>query len=300
MLRCPSCSAPIEGQGEQCAYCGARLAGYEKHAEVEWPLRSPDAEALVALELRCPRDRPLDPVRGLLEDAFVAAVVELGPRGSLRRVEQALRDRIPARLEAGYRLEDLRLTAYTPLWDGTRRTERRPLRARRRRPTSRPAEEPVEELVAPSDETSARLRSFSAEHTTRVMKGAGLALGLALVVAALFSLGMWISRHLFATVLGILAVGAVAAIAWAVQRDRARKARWRAHRARKRAASASGRVEEAPSPPAPPAPEAASAPEAPEPSPAAPEAEGPPEEPSTDSSVSLRAPGAPARRRERG
>lgn len=236
MLRCPNCSAPIDGKAKACDYCSADFAGLEKHAEVEWPLRAPEAEALVALDLRCPSEVPLDPVRKVLEDLFVALVVELGPGMSLRGVELQLRRRLLERLESTYRLEALRVTAFTPVWRGGKTERQAPLfQARRKSPTSKPVkgDDGVrEELVAP---VRRRKPPPDPIDLGALVVHVGLSLALAAVVGAAIAIGVWVSHHLMLTILLVLGAGAGAAIVWGVRRDRRRKATWEAFVQQKRA-----------------------------------------------------------------
>ncbi|MEZ6186724.1 MAG: hypothetical protein R3F62_17145 [Planctomycetota bacterium] len=244
MLRCPNCSAPIDGKARACEYCSADFAGLEKHAEVEWPLRAPEAEALVALDLRCPSELPLDPVRKVLEDLFVALVVELGPGMSLSGVQLQLRRRLAERLDAAYQLQALRVTAFTPVWRGGKTERRRSLfEAERKGPTSKrlPREDGVrEELVAPL-----RRRRPPPEPVDLgpLLLHLGLGVALAAIVGVAIAIGVWVSHHLMLTIL--LALGAIAtvAIVWGVRRDRRRKRTWDAFLEQKRAKrAASGRV----------------------------------------------------------
>ena len=260
MLRCPNCSAPIDGKAKACDYCSADFAGLEKHAEVEWPLRAPEAEALVALDLRCPSEVPLDPVRKVLEDLFVALVVELGPGMSLRGVELQLRRRLTERLESTYRLEALRVTAFTPVWRGGKTQRQAPLfQAKRKSPTSKPVkgDDGVrEELVAP---IRRRKPPPDPIDLGALFLHIGLSLALAAVIGAAIAIGVWVSHHLMLTILLVLGAGAAAAVVWGVRRDRRRKATWEAFVEQKRANRVpSGAVSISPPTPAAAAPAAKS------------------------------------------
>lgn len=287
MLRCPNCSAPIDGKAQACDYCSADFAGLEKHAEVEWPLRAPEAEALVALDLRCPSELPLDPVRKVLEDLFVALVVELGPGMSLKGVEFQLRRRLNERLDSRYQLQALRVTAFTPVWRGGKTERQAPLfQAKRQGPTSTPT--PVHNGVREELVKRRRVHRPPPEPVDLgpMLLHVGLTLALAAIMGVAIVIGVWVSHHLMLTILLTLGAVATAAIVWGVRRDQRRKRTWEAFVEQKRATrSGAGAV-------APPVSKRAASPaEAPAPDARPVELSAPPDEPST-SKVKLSAPKA--------